>query len=96
MTLWMRTGRARRAMGVVLAYALVVLLAPAFHDARDALGRSPEHCAACLANPPATSLEHDAALTSPDRAPVERIEPTVEANAGAVLPADPPGRSPPA
>ena len=96
MSLSTRTGRARWALGVALAYALVILLAPAFHDARDARGSSPEHCAACLANPPATSLEPDAALTGPDRAPVERIEPTVETTAGAVLPADPPGRSPPA
>jgi len=94
MSLSTRTGRARCALVVALAYALVVLLAPAFHDARDAFGASPEHCAACLANPPATSLEPDAALGGPDRTPVERVEPTAEATAGAVLPADP--RSPPA
>ena len=92
----MRTGRARRALGVALAYALVMLVAPALHDARDAFGDSPEHCAACLANPPATSLEPDAALSGPDRTPVERVEPTVEATAGALLPVEAPGRSPPA
>jgi len=95
MSLSTRTGRGRRALGVALAYALVILLAPAFHDARDTLGNSPVHCAACLANPPATPLEPAAALSGPDRTPVEHVEPTVEATAGAVLPADPPGRSPP-
>jgi hypothetical protein len=91
-----RIGRARWALGIALAYALVVVVTPALHDARDRFGDSPEHCAACLANPPATSLEPDADLSGPDRTPAERVEPTVEATAGAVLPADPPGRSPPA
>jgi hypothetical protein len=96
MSLSTRTGRGRWVLGVALAYALVILLAPALHDARDALGRSPEHCAACLANPPATPLEPETALSGPDRTPVEQVEPAVEATAAAVLPADPPGRSPPA
>jgi hypothetical protein len=91
-----RMGRARWALGIALAYALVILVTPALHDARNGLGDSPEHCAACLANPPATSLEPDAALSGPDRTPAERVEPTVEATADALLPADAPGRAPPA
>jgi hypothetical protein len=91
-----RTGRARWALGLTLAYALVILATPALHDARDCLGGSPGHCAACLANPPATQLEPEADLSGPDRTPAERVEPTVEASAGALLPADAPGRSPPA
>lgn len=92
----MRTRRARWALGAALAYACVILLAPAFHDAGDARGGSPEHCAACLANPPAASLEPDAALSGPDRSPVDRVEPTVEMTPPVALPANLPGRSPPA
>jgi hypothetical protein len=88
------TGRAPWALGIALAYSLVILVTPALH-ARDGLSDSPEHCAACLANPPATPLEPDAALSGPDRAPTDRVEPTVEATVGALLPVDAPGRSPP-
>jgi hypothetical protein len=91
-----RTGRARWALGLTLAYALVILVTPALHDASDCLGGSPGHCAACLANPPATQLEPEPALSGPDLRPVERVEPTVEARAGTLLPVDAPGRSPPA
>jgi hypothetical protein len=91
-----RTGRALRALGLTLAYVLVTLVTPALHDASDCLGDSPGHCAACLANPPATQLEPQAALSGPDLRPVERVAPTVEADAGTLLPVDAPGRSPPA
>jgi hypothetical protein len=91
-----RTGRARWALGLALGYALVILVTPALHDARDCFGNSPEHCAACLANPPATQLEPDLALLAPDLALAERVEPAVELAAGVLLPADAPGRSPPA
>jgi hypothetical protein len=91
-----RSGRGRRALGLTLAYALVILVTPALHDSSDCVGGSPGHCAACLANPPATQIDLQATLSGPDRRPVERVEPTVEARAGALLPADSPGRSPPA
>jgi hypothetical protein len=89
------TGRARWALGFALAYALVILVAPAFHDASDCLGGSREHCAACLASPPATQLEPEAVLGGPDLVPAERAEPAVEASAGTLLPAATPGRAPP-
>jgi hypothetical protein len=91
-----RGGRARWALGLALAYALVILVTPALHDPGDCLGDSPGHCAACLANPPATQFEAEPDLSGPDRTPAERVEPTVEARVGALLPADAPGRSPPA
>ncbi len=81
---------------MTFAYALVLLAMPALHDPSDCLGESPGHCAACLANPPATQLEPEPALGVPDRTPVERVVPAVEMTTGAVLPADSPGRSPPA
>ncbi|MGE5126833.1 MAG: hypothetical protein ACM3PV_11115 [Betaproteobacteria bacterium] len=93
---WMCAGRARWALGLALAYALVVLVTPALHDGGDCFGDSPEHCAACLANPPAMQLAPQEALLAPDLSRAERIEPVVEACAGALLPADAPGRSPPA
>lgn len=91
-----RTGGARWALGLALAYSLVILVSPALHDARDCFGSSPEHCTACLANPPAMQLAPQLALVAPELPRVERVEPTVEVCAGALLPADAPGRSPPA
>jgi hypothetical protein len=90
------TRRARWALGLAIAFALVVLVTPALHEAHDCFSDSPAHCAACLANPPATSLEPQAALSGPDRATAERVELVPEARAEAVLPAEAPGRSPPA
>ncbi len=96
MSRWRRTGGARWALGLVLAYSLVVLVTPALHDARDCFGSSPEHCAACLANPPATQLAPQPALPVPELPCVERLEPVAEASTGTLLPADTLGRAPPA
>jgi hypothetical protein len=91
-----RTRRARWALGLAIAFALVILVTPALHQTSDCFSDSPEHCNACLANPPATSLEPQAALSGPDLATAERVELVPEARAEAVLPAEAPGRSPPA
>jgi hypothetical protein len=91
-----RTRRARSALGLAIAFALVILVTPALHETRDCFSDSPEHCAACLANPPATPLEPQTVLSGPDRATAERVELVPEARAEAVPPAAAPGRSPPA
>jgi hypothetical protein len=92
----MRTWRARWALGLALAFALVILATPAMHPASDCLSDSPEHCAACRANPPATSLEPDLVLGGPDRVEAERVELAPEVCPEALLPAEAPGRAPPA
>jgi hypothetical protein len=92
-----RSGRgARWALGLALAYAVVTLLAPAFHDAADCLGNSSQPCAACLANPPATQLAPQPALLVPELLRAAPVEPMVVTWLGALLPADTPGRAPPA
>ena len=90
-----RSSRIRGALGVVLAYAVVLLVSPALHDARDCFHDTPEHCVACLANPVASPAEEVAALTGPELPLADRVEDSAEESAGAILIVETPGRAPP-
>jgi hypothetical protein len=90
-------GRAFGASAPILLslYLLVLVASPVLHHDFACHQRSPVHCQACLAHPPAPPAPDVATLTLTRLLPAEAIVGTIEAKrtwaAGAPLP----GRSPP-
>jgi hypothetical protein len=96
----MLTGSRLRSRGVlvclVLVYAVVVGVSPAFHHDVECHLKSPTHCPACLANPvasPAETAQDLAAVSLPSAGQIERFRAPCPASPGLVHRT---GRAPPA